>query len=111
MEKFNPEHYAYRVDWSEEDQEFVGTCVEFPSLSWLEESQVDALSGIRELVKETIDDLALAGELIPEPINKKSYSGKLSLRMTPQQHRRLAMEAAEERVSINRLVNSRLALR
>ena len=27
--------YTYRVTWSEEDNEHVGLCVEFPSLSWL----------------------------------------------------------------------------
>ena len=31
--------YSYRVQWSEEDREFVGLCTEFPSLSWLAESQ------------------------------------------------------------------------
>jgi predicted RNase H-like HicB family nuclease len=29
------DRYAYRVIWSEDDQEYVGLCVEFPSLSWL----------------------------------------------------------------------------
>lgn len=40
------EKYTYRVIWSEEDQEFVGLCTEFPSLSWLEEEQDAALHGI-----------------------------------------------------------------
>lgn len=26
------DHYTYRVTWSEEDGEYVGLCVEFPSL-------------------------------------------------------------------------------
>ena len=30
------DRYTYRVTWSEEDQEHVGLCAEFPSLSWLE---------------------------------------------------------------------------
>ena len=29
------ELYTYRVEWSEDDQEFVGTVAEFPSLSYL----------------------------------------------------------------------------
>ena len=36
MEK---DKYTYRVTWSEEDQEYVGLCLEFPSLSWLAETQ------------------------------------------------------------------------
>ncbi len=39
-------HYTCRVTWSVEDQEFVATCLEFPSLSWLAATQVDALTGL-----------------------------------------------------------------
>jgi len=28
------DHYCYRVTWSEEDQEQLGLCAEFPSLRW-----------------------------------------------------------------------------
>ena len=29
------DRYTYRITWSEDDREFVGLCLEFPSLSWL----------------------------------------------------------------------------
>lgn len=29
------DNYTYRVQWSEDDEEYVGLCAEFPSLSWL----------------------------------------------------------------------------
>ena len=38
--------YDYKVFWSEEDQEYVATCDEFPSLSWLSECPIQALCGI-----------------------------------------------------------------
>lgn len=47
----------FRVIWSEEDQEWVGLCSTFPSLSWLDEDKVKALSGIMRLVADVIDDL------------------------------------------------------
>lgn len=31
----NIDHYTYRVTWSAEDNEHVGLCAEFPSVSWL----------------------------------------------------------------------------
>jgi len=49
--------YTYRVTWSEEDQEYVGLCTEFPSLSWLTETQESALEGIRQLVANVISDM------------------------------------------------------
>jgi hypothetical protein len=42
----------YRVAWSPEDREYVGTCAKFPSLSWLDADPVRALEGIRALVED-----------------------------------------------------------
>ena len=42
--------YTYHVIWSAEDNEYVGLCAEFPSLSWLDEEQSKAYSGIVDLV-------------------------------------------------------------
>jgi predicted HicB family RNase H-like nuclease len=100
--------YTYRIGWSAEDGEFVGTCVEFPSLSWLDEDEDEAFRGIRALVRDTVADLSAAGEPVPEPISLRRYSGKFQVRTTPDIHRRLVIEAAEARVSLNRLVNSKL---
>lgn len=51
--------YTYSVIWSAEDQEFVGLCAEFPSLSWLAGTPEGALQGIRGLVAEIHEDLLL----------------------------------------------------
>ena len=105
----NYEHYTYRVVWSKEDGEYVGLCTEFPSLSWLAESMNDALHGIAKLVRDVISDMQANGELIPEPLAEKHYSGKFQVRVPPQQHRMLAIRAAEEGVSLNRYVSAKLA--
>ena len=47
-------HYTYRVTWSAEDHEFLATCAEFPSLSWLASSQIDALQGLQEVLREVV---------------------------------------------------------
>ena len=102
------DRYTYRILWSEEDQEHVGLCAEFPGLSWLEATPETALSGIRQLIKETVADLLEQQEPIPEPIAAKQYSGKFMVRITPDAHRMLAIQAAESGVSLNRLVASKL---
>jgi hypothetical protein len=101
--------YTYRVTWSEEDGEHVGLCSEFPSLSWLDESPDKAFRGIRGLVADILKEMAAAGEAPPVPIAERRYSGKLSLRITPDLHRRIAMVAAEENISVNRVINDRLS--
>ena len=94
--------YAYRVLWSEDDNEYIGLCSEFSSLSWLESTQDKALKGIRKLVGECVSDLKKSGEEIPMPISVKNYSGKFMVRVLPEIHRQLAVQAAESGVSLNR---------
>ena len=103
------ERYTYRITWSAEDGENVGLCAEFPSLSWLAPSPEKALSGIKRLVREVVSDMQAAGETPPEPLADKAYSGRFLVRVPPETHRALAMRAAEEGVSLNRLVSARLA--
>ncbi len=104
----NAKQYAYRVLWSEEDREFVGLCAEFPSLSWLDKKQEAALTGIVKLVTQAIADMRKNGEVIPEPLALRDYSGKFVVRTTPEIHRKLALKSAETGISLNRLINSLL---
>ena len=99
-------HYTYRVQWSAEDGEYLATVAEFPSLSWLEADMEAALSGLVDLVGDVLQDMEARGEKIPEPLSLRAYSGNVRLRMPPEQHRDLAMLAAEEGVSLNRLICS-----
>ena len=103
------DHYTYRVTWSAEDGEHVGLCAEFPSLSWLAETPEAALAGIRQVVAEAVVDMAAAGEAIPVPLAEKHYSGEFRVRIPPEVHRALAMQAAEQGVSLNRLASAKLA--
>tara|TARA_B110000503_G_scaffold37745_2_gene61732 strand:- start:31342 stop:31668 length:327 start_codon:yes stop_codon:yes gene_type:complete len=106
--KKNLDRYTYRLTWSEEDGEHIGLCVEFPSLSWLDSTPEKALAGIRKVVKEVLTDITNSGEIVPEPISIRNYSGKFMVRVPPETHRNLAVQAAESGVSLNRLVSSKL---
>jgi predicted HicB family RNase H-like nuclease len=103
------DHYTYRVTWSVADNEYVGLCAEFPSLSWLAKTPEEALKGIRKLVAGVIADMRKTGEVIPEPIANRHYSGKFVVRVTPETHKDLAMQAAESGVSLNRLAAAKLS--
>lgn len=101
-------HYTYRVIWSPQDAEHVALCSEFPSLSYLAQTPSKALDGMMDLVKDVIKDMSKNGEPIPEPLSEKSYSGKFMVRIPPEQHKSLAILAAEQGVSLNRLISSKL---
>jgi predicted HicB family RNase H-like nuclease len=101
--------YTYRVTWSEEDGEYLSLCAEFPSLSWLARTQEAALAGIRAVVGDVVKDMKSTGEPIPEPLATKHYSGKFTVRVPPEVHRKLQIQAAEAHVSVNRLVSAKLS--
>lgn len=100
--------FAYRVHWSEEDQAFIGTCIEFPLLSSFGETMEDALKGIRSVVAEGVQILVEHGEEVPEPIALRKYSGQLTLRIPPETHRRLVLEAQEQGISLNQYITTKL---
>ena len=102
------DHFTYRVTWSPEDGEHVGLCAEFPSLSWLAQTPEGALAGIRRLVADVVRDLSANGEKVPAPIADRTYSGEFKVRIPPQAHRALVIQAAEQGVSLNRLASAKL---
>ena len=105
----NIKHYTYRGTWSQEDDEHVAQCTEFPSLSWLAKTPEAALGGIQRVVAEAIIDMEANGETIPQRLAERRYSGEIRVRIPPHLHRSLALAAAEEGVSLNRLASAKLA--
>jgi predicted HicB family RNase H-like nuclease len=103
------DHYTYRVTWSPDDGEHLGLCTEFPSLSWLAATPEGALKGIRQVVSDVLADMKASGEAVPVPLAEKRYSGEFRVRIPPEVHRALAMQAAEQKISLNRLASAKLA--
>ena len=51
------EYYTYKIFYSPEDEAFIGTVEEFPSLSAIESSQVEAFYSIVDLVQSVLEDI------------------------------------------------------
>lgn len=81
-----------------------------PFLSWLAPTPEKAFAGIRRVVGEVVVDMQATGEPIPDALAEKQYSGRFMVRVPSLVHCALAIEAAEQGVSINRLVSAKLAI-
>jgi predicted RNase H-like HicB family nuclease len=57
--------YTYRSEWSAEDDAYVGTVAELPSLSYLDATAKAADAGIRSLTAGAVEDMLANGEVIP----------------------------------------------
>ncbi|MDO5030287.1 MAG: type II toxin-antitoxin system HicB family antitoxin [Corynebacterium sp.] len=106
---YTAEKFTYQVFWSEPDQEFVATVLEFPSLSWVADSSSEAEHKLRDLVTEVLADMEASNEKIPEPLGHRFYSGRFNVRISSSLHRKLTMAAAREGISLNAYVAQALA--
>ena len=102
------EQYLYSIGWSEADKAFIARVAEFPSLAAHGETQEEAMREIRDVVEFVLSDLKESNEPIPEPFGKRSFSGRLVLRMPEYMHRQLALEAMQQGISLNQLLNLKL---
>ncbi|HNX25717.1 MAG TPA: toxin-antitoxin system HicB family antitoxin [Spirochaetota bacterium] len=107
-EKYNIDKYTYRIEWSEADNAHIGRCLEFPSLAVHAESAGMALKEINYLVEETIKLMSEEMEPVPVSFGLKKFKGNLTLRISSEMHRSLAIRSAEEGVSINQYIVSKL---
>ena len=64
--------------------------------------------GIATLVDDDLTDMRTSGEK-PPPLSRRTYSGKFNVRLPQELHRRLARESAQQNVSLNQYVVSKLA--
>jgi len=103
------EKYTYRVAWSEEDQCHIATCLKFPSLAAHGNSAKKALAEIETVVAASLEWMQEDGEQIPEPLGLRTFRGNLTLRVPAELHRALAIRSAEEGVSINQCILSKIA--
>lgn len=103
------EKYTYRIEWSAEDDAFVARCAEFPGLGGHGHTQEEALRQIKFAVAGALKWLSDEKREAPEPLGSKKYRGHLTLRVPPEVHRELAIRAAEENVSINQLILSKIS--
>jgi len=93
--------YLKIVEWSEEDQCYVGTC---PGLFFGGVHGDDELKVYKLLCKEVeewIKAYKEDGDPLPAPTADKDYSGKFVLRTSESLHKRLAIEALRKGKSLN----------
>ena len=94
------DRYLKLVEWSDEDQCYVGTC---PGLMLGGIHGADETKVYRELCRAVEEWIAIhtaEGIPLPEPTAGRDYSGKFVVRVGKDLHRQLAMLALRDQVSL-----------
>ena len=100
--------YTIELTRDPEDGWFVAVN-ELPGCMSQGDTPQEAIEMIYDAMRGWIEVSLEDGDPIPEPRPLDDYSGKFVVRVPPEVHRRLALEAAEEDVSLNRLISTKLS--
>ena len=93
--------YAKFVDWSDEDQCFIGRCPEIMAGGVHGNDEARVYAELCQAVEEMLELIHADGYAPPEPLSGKKFSGKFVLRVEPAIHRRLAAKALAAGESLN----------
>ena len=102
--------YAKFVEWSDEDQCFIGRCPGLFEGGVHGNDEAKVYKELCDTVEEWIELLHKDGTPLPEPLpGAKKFSGKFVLRVEPALHRRLAAKALAAGEGLNSFCAKELA--
>jgi predicted HicB family RNase H-like nuclease len=90
-----------RMITPESDGSFRAEVLEFPGCVALASESIEALKKLEVVAADWIEAVEARGQLIPEPLASARYSGKLQIHMPKSLHRKAALLAEREGVSLN----------
>jgi predicted HicB family RNase H-like nuclease len=93
--------YVKFVEWSDEDQCFIGRCPELMLGGVHGEDEAKVYGELCVAAEEMVELIHRDGQEMPEARGKKEFSGKFVLRVEPAIHRRLAAKARAAGESLN----------
>src|SRR5688500_2561456 len=93
--------YAKFVEWSDEDECFIGRCPGLFEGGIQGDDEAKVYKELCETAEEWIELLAKDRLPLPAATAGKKFSGKFILRLDPAAHKRLALKAQAEGESLN----------
>jgi len=95
------DRYLKIVEWSEEDQCYVGSCPGLMFGGIHGDREAEVYKELCQAVEEWIDICERDEVPLPEPTAGKDYSGKFVIRVGPDLHKALAIGALRRGESLN----------
>jgi len=95
------DRYLKVVEWSEEDQTYIGSCPELFDGGCHGASEAKVYKELCGIVEEWVEIYKKHGDPLPEPKRRDEYSGKLVVRVGPELHKVLAYRAQIANDSLN----------
>ncbi len=104
------DNYLRIVEWSDEDSCYIGTSPGLFIGGIHGDDQQQLFQELCEVIEETILLFEAEGKPLPISTSNKTYSGKISLRIPPELHKKISLRAAQMGESVNRFVQHKLEI-
>jgi predicted HicB family RNase H-like nuclease len=104
-----PYNFLIRSLSDESGNYYYGQVLELDGCQSHGDSFEEAGRNLREAMKGWLSVKLEHGDHIPEPVNDDNYSGKFIVRVPKSLHRRLAIEAQKEGISLNQYLVYKLS--
>ena len=102
------DNYIKVVEWSEEDQCYVGTAPGLIIGGVHGKSQEKVFKELCVVIEEAVATLRKEGKPLPPETANKDFSGKIALRIPSSLHKKIAIKAQQCGESINRFIQEQL---
>lgn len=100
--------YSYNIEFDSDDNTYIARCAELSGLAAHGKTQEEALREIKIAVTGTLEWIQEEGKELPEPFSLHQFSGEFRVRMPPEKHRKIAIEASLQGISMNQLIVNKL---
>jgi predicted HicB family RNase H-like nuclease len=105
----NRQAYSMKVFWSDEDGEFIAVCPELKGISASGSTHEEAVRELQIGIEAALEVYREKNWKLPEPLDAPHYSGQFRIRISRSLHAQLVAQAEREDVSLNSLVEMKLA--
>ena len=100
--------YSYSIEFDADDNIYIARCAEMVSLAAHGDTPDKAFAEIRKAVEAALKWMQDEKEELPEPFSLHKFSGEFRVRMPPEKHRKIAIEASLQGVSMNQFIVAKL---
>ena len=99
-------HYSTLIEWSDEDGCYIGSAYPLVGQCCHGETRAEVAGQLETIIEDLLDDSDWLRN-VPETVAAKEYSGRITLRVSPEEHKLLAARSASRGLTINRYLQEK----
>ncbi|MCY4254582.1 MAG: toxin-antitoxin system HicB family antitoxin [Gammaproteobacteria bacterium] len=99
-------HYSTLIEWNDEDGCYIGSAYPLVGQCCHGETRAEVAGQLETIIEDLLDDSDWLGN-VPETLAAKEYSGRITLRVSPEEHKLLAARSASRGLTINRYLKEK----